>query len=74
MEARVDFFQMAGAVMLGNLMAAAFIASVIRSLKQDYAEASWLTIAGIVLPMLAGLGALITAEGPPQFLSAIISQ
>lgn len=64
----MGFIEVAGAVMVGNLLAASVIASVARSLKQDYSEVSWLTIVGILLPVAFGLGALFTAEGPPPFL------
>jgi hypothetical protein len=70
----LGFTEIVGAIVAGNLITAAFLAAFSRALRQENRDISWLTLAGLGLPLLLVLGALATAEGPPPFLAAIAAQ
>jgi len=70
----MDFSELAAAVFLGNVLAVALVASVIRTWKQDYKEASWLSLAGMAMPILFFLSQVLTVEALPPFLAALASQ
>lgn len=63
------------AVFAGNVLTAAFLAAMSKALRPpNDTNPSWLVLAGLVLPLLFCLGALFTAEGPPPFLAALVTQ
>lgn len=60
------------AVFAGNLLTAAFLAAMSKALRPpNDTNPSWLVIAGLGLPLIFALFALITAEGLPPSLSAL---
>ncbi len=70
MEARL--IEIIAAVFAGNLLTAAFLAAMSKALRPpNDTNPSWLVIAGLALPLLFGLFALISAEGLPPSLSAL---
>lgn len=70
-EARL--LEIIAAVFAGNVLTAAFLAAMSKALRPPNDEnPSWLVLAGLILPLLFGLAVLITAEGPPPFLAALV--
>lgn len=60
------------AVFAGNLLTAAFLAAMSKALRPpNDTNPSWLVIAGLGLPLIFALFALITAEGLPPSLAAL---
>lgn len=60
-------FDIAAAVLLGNLLTACVIGAFIQFKKHDE-DASWLAYAGFLLPMAFLLISILLTEGmPPQF-------
>ncbi len=59
------------AVLAGNLLSAAFLAAMSKALREQAENPSWLTLAGLFLPLLFLLSMVIIAEGPPPFLAAL---
>lgn len=67
--------ELIAAVFAGNVLTAAFLAAMSRVLRPPHDEnPSWLVLAGLGLPLLFCLLVLVTAEGPPPFLAALVPQ
>ena len=70
-EARL--LEIIAAVFTGNVLTAAFLAAMSKALRPpNDTSPSWLVLGGLGLPLLFCLAVLITAEGPPPFLAALM--
>lgn len=67
--------ELVAAIVLGNIITAAFLAAMSRALRPPNDEnPSWLVLAGLGLPLIFCLFVLITAEGLPPPLAALAAQ
>ncbi len=67
--------ELIAAVFAGNVLTAAFLASIAKALRPpNDTSPSWLVIGGLALPLLFFVSVLITAEGLPPFLAALAAQ
>jgi len=62
------------AVFAGNVLTAAFLAAMSKALRSTDENHSWLVLAGLGLPLIFCIFALLTAEDLPPFLAALALQ
>ena len=62
-------------VFIGNVLTAAFIWAMSKAARfGDDRDIPWLVYAGLAAPIIFVLGAMLSAEGPPPFLAALVAQ